>query len=277
LVYGTYLGGVYNKDYCRAVAVDAAGCAYITGDTRSQDFPAALGPGYDTALGGAQDAFVVKLSADGKSLPYATFIGGGSGEIGYAVDLDNAGCAYIAGETSSSDLLAAGVAGYDKTLGGESDAFVVKLNAAGRALVYGTLLGGGSTEVASGLAVDAAGRACLVGETSSTDYPTGPGFDTSFNGASGSDCFVSQLSVSGTALLYGSYLGSNWNDTAAAVALDGASCAYLTGAWPEAALPGAGVPGYDKTPNGTWDAFAAKLRLGEAVQSPRVRLPVVWR
>ncbi len=63
--------------YGSGIAVDGAGQAYVTGSTGSADFPASLGPGYDTSYnGGSVDAFVVKLDAAGTALRYATFLGG---------------------------------------------------------------------------------------------------------------------------------------------------------------------------------------------------------
>jgi hypothetical protein len=100
----------------------------VTGETWSSDFPANLGPGYDTTYnGGSHDAFVVKLDAAGTALLYATFLGGGAGDGGYPIAVDAAGQAYIAGFTYSPDFPAALGPGYDTTYNGGEDAFVVRL------------------------------------------------------------------------------------------------------------------------------------------------------
>ena len=75
LVYSTFLGGA-GSERRSAIAVDATGAAYVTGYTYSSDFPTTSGA-FDTALSGSYDAFVTKLSADGSSLAYSTYLGGG--------------------------------------------------------------------------------------------------------------------------------------------------------------------------------------------------------
>ncbi|MCX6360483.1 MAG: SBBP repeat-containing protein [Armatimonadetes bacterium] len=102
LEYSTYLGG-RALDNCRSFAVDAAGAAYIAGYTESGNYPATSGA-YDTSIGGTQDAMVTKLAADGKSLVYSTYLGGGALDYGQALAVDSAGNAYIAGKTASPDF-----------------------------------------------------------------------------------------------------------------------------------------------------------------------------
>jgi len=77
-------------------------------------------------------------------------------------------------------------------LGGTTDAFVTKLDAAGSALVYSTFLGGSSDDGGTGIALDASGNAYVTGATSSANFPTTPGaFDTTFNGVV--DTFVAKI------------------------------------------------------------------------------------
>ncbi len=124
--------------------MDGAGQAYVTGYTWSADFPASLGPGYDTSLQRRLcDAFVVKLDAAGTGLLYATFLGGSGYDWGYGIAVDGAGQAYVTGGTESADFPASLGPGYDTSYnGGDRDAFVVKLDAAGTGLLYATFLGG---------------------------------------------------------------------------------------------------------------------------------------
>ena len=101
------------------IAVDGAGQAYVTGDTDSADFPASLGPGYDTSYnGGEGDAFVVKLDAAGTGLRYATFLGGSDLDYGDGIAVDSAGQAYVTGRTSSADFPASLGPGYDTSYNG---------------------------------------------------------------------------------------------------------------------------------------------------------------
>ena len=190
LRYATFLGGS-SWDDGYGIAVDSAGQAYVTGGTGSADFPANLGPGYDTSFNGSSDAFVVKLDAAGTSLRYATFLGGSDVDWGRGIAVDGAGQAYVIGDTESRDFPSAGGPGYDTSFnGGYRDAFVVKLDAAGTALRYATFLGGSGGDSGRDIAVDDAGEAYVTGKTESADFPAslGPGYDTSYKAASATLC-----------------------------------------------------------------------------------------
>jgi Beta-propeller repeat len=98
LVYGTYLGGTAS-DIGLAIAIDTTGGAYVTGGTFSADFPVTLGAA-QTALGGARDAFVARLSPSGAALVYSTYLGGAGTDVGNAITVDGAGAAYVTGSTT---------------------------------------------------------------------------------------------------------------------------------------------------------------------------------
>jgi hypothetical protein len=136
--YSTYLGGS-DADFIEAIAVDAAGNTYAAGWTDSLDFPTAnaLQPLH---AAGQRDAFVVKLSADGGSLVYATYLGGGAGDEAHAIAVDATGNAYIAGSSGGSSFPVVNPV-QPEAVGG-LDAFVAKLSPQGSALVYSTFLGG---------------------------------------------------------------------------------------------------------------------------------------
>ncbi|MCK7474168.1 MAG: SBBP repeat-containing protein [Rhodopseudomonas palustris] len=142
MVYFTYIGGTSN-DYAIAIDVDATGNAYITGVTWSSDFPTTTGA-HDQTLGGKNDAFVTKVSPDGSSLVYSTYVGGtdngGFHEYGDAIAADDSGCAYVTGVACSSDFPTT-TGAFDRTKNGNDDAFVFKLSDDGSSLIYSTLLG----------------------------------------------------------------------------------------------------------------------------------------
>jgi len=204
LDYSTFLGGA-GIDEGRGIAV-REGRAYVTGRTGSADFPTTQGA-FDTSFnGGFTDAFVTKLNAAGSALVYSTYLGGSSSDAGSGIAVDTTGKAYVAGQTSSVDFPTTPGA-FDTSYNGDNrDVLVTKLNASGSALVYSTYLGGASSDVGNGIAVDTRGRAYVAGQTGSADFPTTPGaFDTSFNG--GGDAFVTKLSAAGSALTYSTFLG----------------------------------------------------------------------
>jgi len=251
LLYATYLGGS-SSETGAAIAVDGAGCAYVTGETWSIGW--ATSGAYDTTYsGGPGDAFVAKLSATGSSLLYATYLGGGDGDSGAGIAVDGAGCAYVAGGTYSPGWATAGA--YDTTHNGESDVFVAKVSATGSSLLYATYLGGTRGDDAAGITVDAPGCVYVTGNTWSTGWASSEAYDTTLDGRT--DGFVAKLSVTGSSLVYATYLGGNDSDSGTSVVVDGAGCAYVTG---QTQSPGWGTSeAYDTTLDGRTDGFVAKL------------------
>jgi uncharacterized protein (TIGR03437 family) len=261
LLFLTYLGG-RRDDIATAVAVDSAGNPYVTGYTNSTDFPTTpgalqtsfggfVGTGFALRLG---DAFLTKLSADGKSLLYSTYLGGSNDDAGFAIAVDGSGNAFVAGTTLSTNFPTstgayqtrfAGSGGQENfplfgnglsaIVGG--DAFVAKLNATGSALLYSTLIGGSSDDVATSLAIDSAGNAYIGGYTLSTNFPTTTGaFQTKFGGYeimnqffTLGDGFAAKVNPNGTGLVYSTYIGGSGDDWVSGLALDSSGNLYLTG------------------------------------------------
>jgi hypothetical protein len=253
LVYSTYLGGSGFEDGASSIAVDAAGNAYVTGDTGSTDFPTAH-PMQPTYGGGDYDAYVAKLNAAGSALIYSTYLGGGATDVGNGIAVDAAGNAYVTGYTYSTDFPTAHPlqSAYG---GGDADAFVVKLNAAGSALVYSTYLGGSSGELGSGIAVDAAGNAYVTGYTTSRNFPTAHPLQPANGGDH--DAYVAKLNAAGSALVYSTYLGGSGGDGGADIAVDAAGNAYITGSTDSTDFPTSHP--VQPASGGDGDAFVAKV------------------
>src|SRR6266480_1519865 len=228
LVYSTYLGGS-SDDLGFGIAVDAAGNAYVTGETGSTDFHGASSSMIQSSNGGGFDAFVAKFNAGGTALVYSTYLGGSGDEVGQGIAVDAAGHAYVTGFTVSTNFpTTAGAFQIDNA--GSADAFVTKLNPAGSApLVYSTYLGGSDPDVGQGIAVDAAGNAYVTGNTVSTNFPTTAGV-FQIDNAGGADAFVTKLNPAGAApLVYSTYLGGSSDDFGQGIAVDAAGNAYVTG------------------------------------------------
>ncbi|HET7889970.1 MAG TPA: SBBP repeat-containing protein [Candidatus Sulfotelmatobacter sp.] len=219
VTYATYLGGTAEDDG-NAIAVDGSGNAYITGQTQSNPFPGTTG-GY---VGGF-DVFVTKISANGLTLDYSTYVGGTGNDSGNAIAVNASGDAIVAGGTGSNNFpFTAGV--LQKTFGGGNfDAFLFGLSSNG-SLVYSTFLGGTGDDIANGLALDGAGNTYVVGSTTSTNFPP------SVNSISGMTAggFAMELNSAASALVYSTYIGAGGNDFASAVAVDSAGNTYVTGA-----------------------------------------------
>jgi hypothetical protein len=235
-VYSTYLGGK-QSDFASAIAVDSLGFAYVTGETDSANFPTTAGAFETTHPSSATTfaPFVTKLKTDGSGLVYSTFLGGNNGDNGTGIAVDSSGFAYIAGMTESANFPTTSGA-FQKTLLSTSDPFVAKLNVAGSALVYATLLGddvGHSNGESVHIAVDSAGSAYVAGTTASTAFPTTPGaFQTVNHEAAGeATAFVTKLNTGGTGLDYSTYLGGSDNEQANSITVDSDTPpkAYITG------------------------------------------------
>ncbi len=258
LVYSTYLGGSI-ADYGNGIAVDASGNAYVAGYTYSPDFPT-VNP-FQAICGGCKvgfwAAFISKLNAAGSALVYSTFLGGSFADQANAIAVDASGSAYVAGTTSSTDFPTLNP--LQPRYGGNGDAFVTKLNAAGSALVYSTYLGGSGGEFGEGIAVDASGSAYVTGITSSTDFPTvnplqphmGGGYSYTENS------FVSKLNAAGSALVYSTYLGGSDADWSRGIAVDPSGNAYVAGQTYSTDFPT--VNPLQPTPQRYDSAFVSKL------------------
>ena len=223
LSYATFLGGV-NADVGNAIAADSAGNAYITGFTQSPRFPRLNA--VDTRIGHSeQDVFVSKLNATGTALLYSTYIGGAKGiDSGNGIAVDSAGNAYVAGSTTGTGFPLTTSAYQRVGIG-----FVFKLNPAGNALVYSTYLTGAACNA---IAIDASGNAYVTGYANASFTTTTGSFQSAalpkLVGASKS-AFVAKLNASGSALIYGTFVGGTNNDEAKGIAIDSAGNAYIAG------------------------------------------------
>jgi hypothetical protein len=270
LVYSTYLGGSGGEGGA-AIAVDAAGSAYVTGSTSSANFPTANAPqaSYAGGIGfNAGDAFVAKLNPTGSALAYSTYLGGSGFDRGAGIALDSEGNAYVVGSTGSADFPTTAGA-FQRAFGGGTqggDAFVAKLNAAGSAFVYSTYLGGSENEEGNAIAVDGQGHAYVTGSTQSGNFPaTARAFRRNFSGGFdplcvciAADAFVTKLDPAGASLVYSTYLGGNGTDIGLGIAVDRSRNAYVTGlAWSTNFPTTRGA--FQSVNRGASDVFVTKL------------------
>jgi hypothetical protein len=242
LVYSTYLGGNNSENYYGGgnIAVDVNGNAYLTGATMSSNFP--IQNPYDGSYNGGTyfgDVYVTMLSANGNSLIYSTFLGGGSDDIGYDIAVDGGGSVYVTGATASTTFPTLNP--YQLYMQGESDAFVFKLSSSGNSLTYSTYLGGGGSLGYSGdagrsIAIDDGGYAYVTGQTSSSSFPTKNPYQAAYQGG-GCDAFVTKLGTSGNSLIYSTYLGGTDQDRGVDIAVDDGGNAYVAGQTPSPNFP----------------------------------------
>ena len=252
LVYSTFLGSS-SGDYGHDIAVDSSGCAYVTGHTESTNFPTANA--YDDSYNlGWYDGFVTKFSAAGNSLVYSTFLGGSGYDLGYGIALGHDGSAYVTGGTNSTDFPVQNP--YDASPNGDFDAFVTKFTPAGNSLVYSTFLGGSGYDGSNGVVVDGSGCAYVTGQTTSTDFPTQNAYDATYN-LGGYDAFVTKFSTAGNALAYSTYLGGKGAEYGYGIAADASGRAIVAGSTESSDFPTQSP--YDPSYNGAYDAFVTEL------------------
>jgi hypothetical protein len=189
LVYSTLFGGT-GTDFAEGIALDSAGNAYIAGIAQSANLPITSGA-FDSVYGGHEDGFVAKLNPTGSALVYSTFLGGSDTDEAMHIAVDGDGHAYVSGQTDSTNFPTTANA-LQSTKGAGYDTFVTKLNTTGSAPIYSSYLGGSGDDLGIGVAVDAAGSAYVVGETTSANFPTTPGASQQAYGGV-EDAFVAKI------------------------------------------------------------------------------------
>jgi hypothetical protein len=265
LIYSTYLGGP-GIDGAMSIAVDSEGSAYLTGVTST--FPTTAGALQPAHAGGMFDAFVAKLNPSGTALVYSTHLGGSGVDRGFRIAVDNAGNAYVTGDTDSPDFPT--VNALQPAIGGSSDAFVAKVNPSGTALVYSTYLGGSGIDGGTAIAVDGAGSAYVTGFTGSTNFPTASPLQQANAGGTW-DAFVAKVNPSGSALEYSTYLGGSGTDSGFGIAVDSGGNAYVMGVTDSTNFPTVG-PLQATNGGGTSELFIAKIS-NSSIRSPVTTVP----
>ena len=247
LVYADYIGG-NTQDFGYALVLDSANEVYVTGTTSSSNFPV-VNP-YQASLLGSFNGFLTKLSADGSSLLYSTYLGGSSSDVPSTIAIDGGESVLVAGYTYSKNfpVINAYQATVSPNLGGlfGEYGFLTKFSLDGSSLVYSTYFGGNTNvpyncgfpcwgspvSAIAGIALDPSGSAYVVGNTNTYNFPTTPGayLRTDLTLQNSSVGFVSKFSPIGL-LDYSTYLyeSSGADTNLNAVAVDGLGSAYVTG------------------------------------------------
>lgn len=238
----------------RQIAVDMAYRVTPEPEEGSWQLRFELGP-YDESL---------PLVMDPSMLVYCGFIAGAFGSCGNAIAVDDDGYAYVAGNTSSSEVEGFPVVvGPDLSQNGQDDAFIAKVTPDGSELVYCGFIGGAFLDGANAVAVDSQGRAYVAGGTNSrqTDgFPVTVGPDLTFNGNQAfSDAFIARVSADGTDLEYCGYIGGRFAEAVQGIAVDDQGRAFVTGSTQSEEGTFPVLVGPDLTFNGDRDCFVARV------------------
>lgn len=216
----TVVGGS-GDDRVFDIAVDAAGYSYVTGETSSADLPVV--GGVQSQRRGTHDAFVLKLAPDG-AVVFLSYLGGDGFDSGRGIAVDAAGRIWVTGYTESANFPLQDP--LDANRGGFSDAFIARLSAAGDLLQFSTYFGGNSADNGEAIAVDTEGHIYVAGRTSG-GLSVVNAAQATFGGVE--DAFVLRLDSALSAYQYVSYLGGNFSDIPAAIAVDPSGQACIAG------------------------------------------------
>lgn len=249
--YSTYIGGT-SFDVPQSVAIDANGQVYIAGLTSSTDFPVTTASAFQTSYGSgaAFNAFLAKLSSDGQSLLYSTFLGGSADDEGTGLAVDANQNAFVTGYASSSNFPVTTNAFQTALNSPNGNAFVARIDttqSGTNSLVYSTYLGGSSSSSASqvgsggfggdvgySIAVDANENAYITGSASSTDFPITSASAYQTTGNSSNSVFLTRLDTTqsgASSLIYSTFLGGSGSsgDIGTGVTLDANGSTYIAG------------------------------------------------
>ncbi len=235
LVYGALFGGSGSQGQpVFSMAVDAAGSAYVAGTTNSTDSPITAAAFQTTASAATvygDRGYIAKFNPEGSALVYSSYIGAAP----RAVAVDRVGNAYSTGQSWGQLTTTAG--SLQPRLGGQSDAFVLKVSAQG-ALLYSTYIGGPKIDSGSGIAADDQGSAYVTGYvrngypdslSDTLQFPVTNGAFRSQPGGGEADAFALKLSPDGSALVYSTYLGGGGSDSGSAIQVNAQGEAVVLG------------------------------------------------
>ncbi|MEN6533226.1 MAG: SBBP repeat-containing protein [Bryobacteraceae bacterium] len=270
LVYSTFLGGSADEEPSAIVAKD--GFIYLCGTTYSSDMPWG-GNAHDTDNNGSRDTFVYKLypgDTGDNALWYGSTVGGAENEWAYGLAVDDAGKIYVTGTTVSetfptTDNAYQTVNAIDDDEDTTYDAFLYVIDPSitdttKDSLVYSTYLGGTSTDIATSVAIDAAGKAYITGYTLSSNFPiSAEAYQTAAKG--NGDIFIVRMDVSktGTAALdYSTLFGASKFEMPYGIAIDAAGFVYVTGYTLSEDFP-LTASSYQDSLKGTSDIFVSKF------------------
>jgi hypothetical protein len=262
LLFLTYLGGTVD-DRAASVALDKWGNVYIAGTTTSRDFPVV--GAVQGQLKGSRDAFVAELNPTGSSLVFSTYLGGGDIDQATGVAVNRLGDIYVTGDTLSTDFPT--VRPLQLAKAGGQDAFLTKMSASGAGIIFSSYLGGDMDEHAAGIALSPSGDAAIAGSTLSSNFPIANAWQNHSGG--NQDAFVTSIDLSGSKLIFSTYLGGSsgvvgFPEAAAGVAVDSLGNVYIAGTTSSVNFP-VSAGAFQNSAGGSTDAFAAKFTASGAM------------
>ena len=231
LLWATYYGG-FGEESAYSIETDLNGNVFVTGWTKSQDFPiqsAGTGSFNQPIFGGGfMDAFILKFQNNGTRL-WASYYGGSGQDQGYGLSTDLQGNLWITGKTESPNFPTQTTGTFFQgTHAGESDAFILKFDNLG-VRQWATYYGGTGSDEGHSISNDADGNAFVSGETFSDNFSTqnnGGYFQSNYGGAG--DAFVLKFADNGSRL-WATYYGGLGYDTGISICNDSQDNLFVLG------------------------------------------------
>ncbi|MEO8199310.1 MAG: Ig-like domain-containing protein [Gemmatimonadota bacterium] len=237
LVFCSYFG-TSDARIIRDLAVNSLGEIFVGSSSESGTLPPAwFQNAYQSSRTGGVDALVAKITTDGSRVVWATYVGGSGDEAEQpSIKVDNSGNVFALYATESADAPTPN--GFDHTLGGIRDLYLVKLSSDGRQLLFGTYLGGSGPEGVETheMTLDPQGNPVVGNTTGSPDFPTTSGAFQRIPGG-GSDAFITKVSADGSHIIASTLLGGPLNEGSEGVSIDAAGNIYVTGGADSPTLP----------------------------------------
>ncbi|HCQ30594.1 MAG TPA: hypothetical protein DIU39_09925, partial [Flavobacteriales bacterium] len=265
LIFSTFLGG-NNYETISDIALDNNNNIYIVGSTESNNYPVTLNGYQQTFQGGLIDVIISKISPNGSTLLYSTYLGGTDLESGTGIAVDMLENIYITGYTYSSDFPSTSNALQNNFNGGNVDIFISKINNSG-SLTYSSFFGGNNDETSSEIIIDTQNTIYITGGTNSTNFPiTSNAYQASLTGVN-NDAFISKININSNTILYSTYFGGWQNDYSNHIVIDNSGFLYITGKTASTVFP-LSSDALQTNLSGSNDAFVSKMdTLGNLIYS----------
>ncbi|MHA1928134.1 MAG: DUF7948 domain-containing protein [Candidatus Thorarchaeota archaeon] len=247
LEYSTYLGNT-GSDIAYGIDVDIGGNMYVCGKS-SYNFP--LANAFDSVMAGGGESFTLKLSSDGSTLIFSTYMGGSAGDAAYDIVIDEWNCSYVTGDTSSDDIPLSSA--FDSSYNGNSDILVYKLSATG-SLEFSTYYGGGQAERGLVIDVNSENETCIGGRSLSSDLTFANPYNSTYGG--NEDGLLFMLNSTGNGLVFSTLIGGSGYDEIIVLSIDAWDYIYFGGYTASSTFPTKSA--YNST-YGEGSGFMAKL------------------
>ena len=274
LVAATLSGTTGTENYGHSGTYDAAGNMYTGAICFGTGYPTGVGSVQQNYAGGWNDIVISKLSPNGSTLIYATYLGGNDDDYPHSLVVSDNDELFVLGSSHSTDYPTLTTA-YSTTLNGSYDIVISKLNSSGNSLLGSTYIGGSFDDGINGFSsnygdtyrgeiiVDGAGNPYVASVTSSSDFPmVGSPYQSSFGGLQ--DGVVFKMNTALSSITWSTFLGGSDYNCCYGVRLDGAGDAYVCGSTQDSFLPNQGFMG---TYQGNMDGYVVKLTGGSSTLS----------